>query len=435
MKKSEPRNPTRREIVRMAVVFLLASEAAGIPRVACANTFQISNRFSPLNRKRPRRPYTRYIVLHTTEGEEAGSLKKVIRYGEAHYFVSLSGRVFRIIDKSKIAKHAGRSMWEGRSAIDNYSIGIEVSGYHNRDITEDQYAALRELLRQLKNLYHITDENIITHSMVAYGRPNRFHDDNHRGRKRCGMIFARPEVRARLGIKSGPKHDMDVEAGRLKVGDRELFSFLFPAGPSAVSVTAASEIVSSPPVSIEVPRESPFIDSDRTAWQIARERYNDPSTIYVFPDGSRLAGNQIKDWAHIPAGTRILLSEAEDIQPFEGFLEIGKDGDTPTAIAGMASTSATTIYFFPDGLVRTGAELKNQRSNQNLLNNPPKGTRILVGYVYGGYVKTRRPASSIAGEKWNYPSTFYRYPNGSIVNGDDITPEAIPPGTLIFYQR
>ena len=158
----------------MATALLFVSGATGVPSVAAAKLLNIHNRLSPYNRKRPRRPYTKYIVLHTTEGQDGGSLRKLIQYGEAHYFVSHTGQVLRIIDKSKIAKHTGRSMWEGRSTIDNYSIGIEVAGYHNKDITDAQYDALRELLRQLKSLYNIPDENILTHSMVAYGRPNRF---------------------------------------------------------------------------------------------------------------------------------------------------------------------------------------------------------------------------------------------------------------------
>ena len=136
----------------------------------------------------------------------------------------------------------------------------------------------------------------------------------------------------------------------------------------------------------------------------------------------------------MPANTRVILNE-EDTQEFEGFLEVGRDGATAKEVAGTASTSSTTIYFFPDGFIRTGAELKSRRSYQKLLNDPPKETKVLIGYVYGGYVKSRRPPSSIAGVKWNYPSTYYRYPNGSIVNGDDINDKEIPPGTLVFYQR
>ncbi len=420
-------------LIKRAVVWLVIF--VGTLPAALAAPLIIKNHFSPLNRKRPRRPYTRYIVLHTTEGKEEGSLRKIVRFGEAHYFVSRSGIVLRIIDKSKIAKHTGRSMWEGRRTIDNYSLGIEVSGYHNRDITDAQYDTLRELLRQLKSLYRIQDKDILTHSMVAYGRPNRFQDDNHRGRKRCGMIFSRPEIRARLGLTSGPEQDLDVEAGRLKVGDKELFAYLFTASPRPGLAASGDKDISLLPGATDVSAEPSRIDRNHTAWAIARERFNKPSTIYVFPDGSQLRGTQVRDWAHIPEGTQVLLGDMDDTEPFEGFLEIGKDGDTAREVAGTASASSTTIYFFPDGFIRTGAELRRRKSTRRLLDNPPKGTRVLVGYIYGGYVKTRRPPSSIAGNKWNYPSTYYRYPDGSILSGDDIDPKAVPAGTLIFYQQ
>lgn len=415
----------RREFVERTVAAILFSPGASrLIQAVPSEVLLISNRLSPLNSKRPRRPYTRYIVLHTTEGEEEGSLKKLVRLGEAHYVVTHSGKVYRIIDKAKIARHAGRSMWEGRMSIDNYSIGIEVVGYHNRDLRAAQYPALRELLRQLKTLYAIPDQNILTHSMVAYGRPNRFHGENHRGRKRCGMIFSRPDVRIRLGLKSRPDHDRDVESGRLAVGDKELFSYLF-----ALRVGTPIE------KEIQMPPESYTIDRNWTAWKIARERYNAPTTIYVFPDGRSMAGDRISDWSNIPYGTRVLLNEDEDTQPFEGFLEIGKDGDSSKAIAGTAWRSDTTIYFFPNGIVRTGAEIAKVPSGRALLENTPAGTRLLVGYVYGGHVKSRRRPASIAGNKWNYPSTYYRYPDGSILSGDEVDPKAVPAGTLIFYQQ
>jgi N-acetylmuramoyl-L-alanine amidase len=426
---------TRREAVKAAASLLFVTSSFGEPADTHASTLRISDQWSPLNGKRPHRPHTHYLILHTTEGAETGSLSKLVRLGEAHYFVALSGAVVRIIDRTKIAKHAGRSMWEGRSNIDNHSIGVEVSGYHNRDINDAQYTALRELLRQLKSLYRIADENVLTHSMVAYGSPNRWHNANHRGRKTCGMIFARPDVRVRLGLEKRPARDPDVEAGRLMVADRELFTYLFAKTTTPTLVAAGTRTAPTAGKILEAPSESPLISSQRTAWQIARDRYNHPSTMYVFPDGKRLAGDQIRNWSGIPSGTRVLIDEMQDTQPFEGFLEIGKDGDTIEALAGLAATSATTIYFFPDGLIRTGADLKNGRSYQKIFNNPPRGTRLLVGYVYGGYVQTRRSPSSIAGVKWNYPSTYYRYPDGKIISGDDISPNTIPAGALVFYQQ
>ncbi len=424
---ASPSSFTRRRLLQAGAGALMNWSGALKPVRAA---LEIEDRLSPRNGRRPRRPHTDYIVLHTTEGEEAGSLHKVQQRGEAHYFVTATGRVYRIIDRHKIATHAGRSMWQGHSVIDNYSIGIEVVGHYNHDVTAPQYAALRDLLRQLKNIYGIPDRNVLTHSMVAYGRPNRFHHDNHRGRKRCGMIFARPDVRQRLGLNGKPDHDADVQAGRLKVGDRELYIFLFAKAP-AVKPGAASATLAAVPA----PAESNVISKDVTAWQIARERFDKRGTTYTLPDGRRLRGDEVEDWNQLPAGTRVQVGESEETQGFEGFLEVPKDGATAHELAGEDYARRSTIYFFPDGLIRTGYELRRRRSLRRLLDHPPSGTRVLVGYVYGGYVKARRPPSTIAGIKWNYPSTFYRLPDGSIVSGDGIEASEIPGGTLVFYQN
>lgn len=425
--------------ITLAATFLLP-QVFSTPSSAETNSLSISNRFSPLNRKRPVRPETRYIILHTTEGSEVGSLSKVRRYGEAHYFVTTSGHVYRIIDRNRIAAHTGRSMWEGRNNLDNYSIGIEVVGHCDRDITPAQYEALAELLLQLKGLYGIEDRNVLTHSMVAYGRPNRFHPSNHRGRKRCGMIFASPDVRRRLGLHDQPSRDPDVAAGRLKIGDKELNDRLYASVPvQAAGPTPAISALSSEdgtPTSPEaVGGESGVIGPGQNAWSIARDRYDHPDTTYVLPNGNRLRGDQVDDWSRIPAGTRVLLSEEEPEQEFEGFLEIGKDGPSVRDLAGDAFAESTTIYFFPNGLIRTGAELWGAPSLRKLIDNPPEGTRLLVGYTYGGYVRARRSAYYVVGRKWNYPSTFYRLPDGSILSGDEIDEKSIPSRTLIFFQN
>ena len=150
-----------------------------------ASGLEITSYYSPRNCERPPRTRTDYIILHTTEGAAKGSLRKVRKNGEAHYFVNTDGHIYRIIRKERVAFHAGRSMWRGRTNIDNSSLGIEVVGYHNKSITNAQYKALRELLQQLQSIYNIPDSRVLSHSMIAYGAPNRWHKRSHRGRKRC----------------------------------------------------------------------------------------------------------------------------------------------------------------------------------------------------------------------------------------------------------
>jgi len=246
-----------------------------------ASELDIHDAYSPLNAQRPKRSETRLLVLHTTEGGDASAQRIVRRLGLANYLVLRTGRVLRIIGRSREARHAGTSMWEGTEDLDRVSIGIEVVGHHDRPITDAQVDALRELIEQLQRIYHLGDEAVVPHSMVAYGKANRWHDHDHRGRKRCGMRFARTDLRERIGLESRPDHDPDVKAGRLVEADPELAAALYG-----------------------IP-----IDRGQTAAEVVGEAYEAASTVYVLPGGRSQRGDEIEDWSAIPAGTWVLLDQ------------------------------------------------------------------------------------------------------------------------------
>jgi hypothetical protein len=182
---------------------------------------------SPRNPERRVRKATTLIVLHTTEAHAKSSLNKLSERGEAHYCVVEDGTVYRIIDKNREAYHAGRSMWSGKEDCDEYTIGIEVVGHHDKPITDKQIKAINELVAVLQKTYKLKDSQVICHSHVAYGAPNKWHKKKHRGRKRCGMLFAMPSVRGRLGLTSRPAYDPDVKAKRLVQGDKFLERVLY----------------------------------------------------------------------------------------------------------------------------------------------------------------------------------------------------------------
>lgn len=253
---------------------------------------------SPKNRERPLRATTDYIILHTTEGKEQGSLQKVVDNGEANFFVTSDGRVLKIVDRKRIAYHCGTSMWNGRTDIDNYSIGIEVQGWYNADITAAQYAALKDLIADLQEIYKIPDDRVLTHCMVAYGKPNRWHSRPHRGRKRCGMLFTRTGARAKLGLTKRPAYDPDVKASRLVVGDAYLAQVVYGIAP-----------VQDKALTYYASREANVISAKRTAWDISGDDYNSSKVLYIFPDGKRLRGSQVKDWSSIPSGTRVVRTQ------------------------------------------------------------------------------------------------------------------------------
>lgn len=405
--------PLRPSVVPVAVHALL------LGCCACAGAPGITSHLSPRNAERPLRPRTDYIILHTTEGPKEGSLKKVHRYGETHYFVDQAGKVYRIIERNRIALHAGRSMWKARTNLDRYAIGIETVGYHNGSLTAAQYSALSQLIAELQRIYKVPDENVLTHSMIAYGAPNRWHRRSHRGRKRCGMLFAAQSVRQRLGLGAGPRFDPDVKAGRLTVGDPYLASVLYsgqgdrPSGAPRPAETGADVIA-----------------KGRSAWDIARDRYASADVVYTFPDGTTRRGNEIRNWGAIPVGTKVSIGGDSSENAVETVRTIAAGDDTAEDIAGDEVYSSTTIYFLPDGRVRRGDELEDE-----LQKELPQNTRMLVGYVHGGTITARRSAFDICGKRWNFPSTFYRMADGSIVPGSSVNENAIPKNTMVFFRN
>lgn len=395
----------------------VAAAAAVLTATCHAPALQISSNYSPRNGSRPRRASTPYIILHTTEGAARGSLRKVRRNGECHYFVNTNGRVYRIIERNRVAFHAGRSMWKGRVNLDNHSIGIEIVGYHNRDITPAQYAAVKELLQQLQRIYGVPDRNVMPHSMVAYGTPNRWHKHSHRGRKRCGMCFAKHSVRSKLGLRSKPAYDPDVRAGRLKVGDPHLAKVLYGTGSSLRPVSAPTTGAAGGNV----------ISAGHSAWDIARDRYRSANTVYELPGGRRLAGNEITDWTAIPAGTKVHLGVPERENVPDG-LRVIRDRVSAREIAGVEQADKSTIYFLPDGRVRRGDEI-----DSSILAELPAGTKVLVGYTQGGSITSRRSAFDICGARWNDASTIYRLPGGIILRGDQVEEGKILRNTQVFF--
>ena len=200
-------------------------------RTSEVSALNVSNiHHCPSNNKRKMRSSTELIVLHTTEALARSSLNKLSECGEAHYFVTEEGTVYRIVDRDREAFHAGRSLWNGKEDLDRISIGIACVGYHDKDMGSAQLSAIRGLVKELQRMYNIPDECVVSHAHVAYGTPNRWQKENHRGRKRCGMLFAKPDVRRQIGLERRPEADPDVLAKRLVADDDYLQRILYGNG-------------------------------------------------------------------------------------------------------------------------------------------------------------------------------------------------------------
>lgn len=387
--------------------------------VVCGFTFSNVYR-SPRNGERELRRSTALIILHTTEAPAGSALRKLRERGEIHYAVNTDGTVYRIIDHRRVAYHCGRSMWNGRTQLDNVSVGIEVVGYHNKSVTARQIQTLASLIGEIQNIYKIPDERVLTHSMVAYGTPNRFHKRSHRGRKRCGMQFATWSLRQRIGLTAQPRFDPDVRAKRLVNADRYLAQVLY--GSAKEQDKALAQYQAS---------DTSVIAAGRSAWDIARDAYNSPQTVYVFPNGTRKAGNEIGSWNRIPSGTKVLLNETcPDEEPVESYKVLGTDGATAADLAGEEVRLDTTYYVYPGGGAVSGAEIAPEQ-----IARLPHGTKVLVGYKRAGPIQVGTKVYEICGSKWKAPDTYFLYPHGLLKPGSEIDESKIPVDAFLFYKN
>ena len=300
-------------MTRTGLVLILAAALSPLASPALS----ISNRYrSPRNPERKVRASTELIVLHTTEAPARSSLNKISERGEAHFCVTEEGQVYAIVDRDREAFHAGRSMWKGKEDVDKFSIGIECVGHHDKPMGLVQLVAIRNLVQHLQDMYRIPDDRVVCHSHVAYGSPNKWQKRKHRGRKRCGMLFAMPSVRRVLQLKARPAFDVDTRVGRLAIGDPYLQGVLYgrtdtmvakypaqkpavaktvvPAKPSVKKVAAASPPPSSgAPTSVAHLKARGYVQKGvvsptTSASKIAGGKWNAPDTYYtirnkVFP--------------------------------------------------------------------------------------------------------------------------------------------------------
>jgi hypothetical protein len=380
---------------------------------------------SRLNRryKKIKRKKTKYIIVHTAELGLKTTLRVVSKGkrfrngrrtngGHAHYVIARNGRTYRILDRKYEADHAGRSMWNGDTDISAMSIGIELVGYHYAPITDAQYRSVGILIEILQGVYGLDDRAVLTHSQVAYGRPNRWHPKNHRGRKRCAKNFNR--AKARLGPTWN--HDPDVRARRL-MADTQLAAVYY--GPKQYVAEA---------------QEANVISKRNTAWVIAGEDFDSSTTVYKFPNGQIYTGDQIAarvGWHRLPAKTVVLLNQEERVERLrdDGPVKTIADGVTAWSLAGRSYNHKTTIYFLPSGRIKTGTMIQDW-------DDLPVKTRLIVGYKGPFELRKDQSAYRIAGKGYSDPRTIYYLPSKQLVRGhkiEDFTQLKL--GTLVFLPE
>jgi len=86
----------------------------------------------------------------------------------AHFLIRRDGAIIQFVPCGKRAWHAGVSSWQGRSACNDFSIGVELEGSDYVPFNDQQYAALTRLTRLLRRSYPI--RTVVGHADIAPGR-------------------------------------------------------------------------------------------------------------------------------------------------------------------------------------------------------------------------------------------------------------------------
>jgi N-acetylmuramoyl-L-alanine amidase len=129
----------------------------------------------------------------------------------AHYLIDEDGTLYRLVDETKRAWHAGVSHWANETDINSCSLGIELQNpgheFGYRDFPDAQVRALTTLCTDILSRHAVLAERILGHSDVA---PSRKEDPGElfdwRGLAAAGI--------GRLPEKPASAHTMDDDEAR-----------------------------------------------------------------------------------------------------------------------------------------------------------------------------------------------------------------------------
>jgi len=124
------------------------------------------------------------LVMHYTDLPDGKTSVDWMRDPEkkvsSHYMVDTDGTIYRLVDESKRAWHAGVSYWQGETDLNSVSIGIEVQNTGHSlgyvPFPDRQIDALRALAADIIRRNGILPRHVLAHSDIA---PLRKIDPGH----------------------------------------------------------------------------------------------------------------------------------------------------------------------------------------------------------------------------------------------------------------
>jgi len=161
------------DVILGVLVLLLLTGCAGPSRPT--QSLQIDSSLNAI----AQRSRVDVIVVHYTYASLPRSISLLTRsMVSSHYLVTdeRPPRIYRLVDETQSAWHAGDSEWQGKTALNARSIGIEIvhpgwepnlEGRRGPGYSEDQVAVVATLIQDIAARHHVEPHNIVGHSDVA----------------------------------------------------------------------------------------------------------------------------------------------------------------------------------------------------------------------------------------------------------------------------
>lgn len=129
---------------------------------------------SPNCSQRPVGSEIELVVIHYTDGDLESSLRWLINQSSkvsSHYVIARNGEIYQLVNEGWKAWHAGVSSWNGKSSVNDFSIGIELIGWRRGGFTDIQLNSLLWLSKDIMvRNPNVNGSRFVGHSTISPGR-------------------------------------------------------------------------------------------------------------------------------------------------------------------------------------------------------------------------------------------------------------------------
>ncbi|MGV3346495.1 N-acetylmuramoyl-L-alanine amidase [Enterobacteriaceae bacterium LUAb1] len=168
-------------MMTVVLVMLLLLSGCTIPAPQADNNYSVNRTFTAVGKNER----IQFLIMHYTSMNDRHSLERLTKGPVSiHYLIPEEPElkhhqpvVLQLVDENQRAWHAGISYWNGRTNLNDTSVGIEIV---NPGYTDDmlgrrtwypyhkaQIAAVAALAKDIIQRYQIRPDNVLGHSDVA----------------------------------------------------------------------------------------------------------------------------------------------------------------------------------------------------------------------------------------------------------------------------